>query len=56
MVDCGMSPDSKLKTCCNLWRISKYREIIKLMLRIIIGSNIKLILQTFGLTTQGSII
>lgn len=56
MVDGGMPPGSKLIICCNLWRISKYREIIKLMLRTIIGSNIKLILQNFGLTIQGSVI
>lgn len=54
-VDCGISPDSKLIICCNLQRISKYTEI-KLMLRTIIGSNTKLILQNFGLTIQGSII
>ena len=44
MVDCGISPDSKLITGGNLQRISKYTEITKIMLRMIIGYNIKLIL------------
>lgn len=48
VVNCGTSHDSKLITNCNLQRISKYTEIIKLMLRMIIGSNIKLTLQNFG--------
>jgi len=57
MVDCGMFAESTLVTCHNLQTFSKYREIIRLMLRIKnINNNMKLILQNFGLKIQGSVI